>query len=131
MADEYQIEYEYTDGNTISFKTNDLEIDYHRPTLKVDTRVDGTRVVTDTGAAYRTFTFSAVIKSTDPKNMKDLNDVQMGSITYSGAYPRIKKLYFDGTNTESNIEVALTSLKATQISHSSWRVNITLEEKDQ
>ena len=132
MADEYQIEYEYSNGNTIQFKTNDLVIGYHRAFMRVVTRKDGTRVVIDPNdTQYRTFTFSAILKSTDTKHMKNLNDVQMASITYSGDYPRIKKLYFDGSNTESNIEVALTKLEATQISHNAWRVSIVMEEKDQ
>ena len=128
MADEYQIQYEYSDGNTIDFKTNDLKISYHRHNLAVDTRVDGTRVVTDPNAAYRVFTFSAIISG---NTMDTLDGVQMGSITYSGAYPRIQKIYWDGDSTESNIEVALTRLEATQVSHNAWRVNITMEEKDQ
>ena len=39
MVDEYQVEYEYSAGNTISFKTNDLKIKYTRPFMHVDVRV--------------------------------------------------------------------------------------------
>jgi hypothetical protein len=129
MADEYQIQYEYSDGNTIDFKTNDLKISYHRAFARIATRKDGTRVVIDPNdTQYRVFTFSAIISG---NTMDTLDGVQMGSITYSGAYPRIQKIYWDGDSTESNIEVMLTQLEATQVSHNAWRVQITLEEKDQ
>lgn len=128
MADEYQIEYEYSAGNTLSFKTDDLAITYHRANMSVRTVIDGTRIVTDPGNAYRVFTFTAKISGND---MDTLDGVQMGSITYSGDYPRIKKIYWDGDSTETNIEVALTALTAKDLGSGRWQVSITLEEKDQ
>lgn len=129
MADEYQFEYEYSDGNKISFKTNDMKIDYRREKLRVDTAIDGTRTVVDPNTTqYRVFTFSAYLTG---DNMDTLDGVQMGSITYTGAYPRNQKLYWDGDSTETNIEVVITSLTSQQVGHAHWLVNITAEEKDQ
>lgn len=129
MADEYQVIYEYSNGNTISFKTNNLKVSYHREFMRVVTRKDGTRVVIDPNdTQYRTFAFSAIISGND---MDTLDGVQMGSITYSGDYPRIQKIYWDGDSTETNVEVALTSLVATDLGKGWWNVDITMEEKDQ
>jgi hypothetical protein len=129
LADEYQVQYEYSAGNTIDFKTNDLKITYHRAFMRVVTRKDGTRVVIDPNdTQYRVFNFTAVISG---NTMDTLDGVQMGSITYSGLYPRIQKIYWDGDSTESNIEVAITALTTQQLDHDRWRVTITMEEKDQ
>jgi len=128
MADEYQVEYEYVNGSSIEFKTNDLKITPVRSHLKVDTRVDGTRVVTDPGYVHRKFTFSAVISGA---TMNTLHDIQVAAIVYTGAYPRITKIYWNGATTETNIEVALTDLTTLDLGAGWWLVNITMEEKDQ
>ena len=127
MADVYQIPWEYSDGNTISFKTNDLKVTYRRLEW-VDTRVDGTRVVTSTGQAWRIFNFTATISGDD---MDTLDGVMMASITYSGAYPRITTMYWDGNSTETNIETIMTKLEVLDKGQGWWNVAITLEEKDQ
>ena len=127
MADVYQIPWEYSDGNSISFKTNDLKIAYRRLEW-TDTRVDGTRVVTSTGQAWRVFTFTSTISGND---MDTLDGVMMGSITYSGAYPRITTMYWDGDSTETNIETIMTKLEVLDQGQGWWNVAITLEEKDQ
>jgi hypothetical protein len=127
MADEAQVIYEYTSGNTISFKTNDLQIGFTRPKMRVDTAVDGTILVTDPGNSQLTWTFTALISGND---MDTLHGVQTGAITYSGGFPRIQKIYWDGDSTETNTECALTSLTATDLG-GYWRVSITLVEKDQ
>jgi len=128
MADEYQVEYEYSDGNTISFKTNDLKITYTRPKMRLDIRVDGTKVVTDPGFKQNIYSFTTTISG---DTMDILDGVQRGAITYSGAYPRVKKIYWDGDSTETNIEVAMTSLEVMDRGAGWWRVAITLMEKDQ
>jgi len=128
MADEYQIIYEYTNGNVINFKTNDLTIEPTRPLLHVDVRVDGTIVVTDPGFAQTTFAFTATISGND---MDTLYGVQTAAIDYTGGYPRIQKIYWDGDSTETNIEVALTSLKVLDKGAGWWRVAILMVEKDQ
>lgn len=128
MADEAQVIYEYTDGNTISFKTNDLQIKFTRPKMRIDTRVDGTIVVTDPGNSQVVLIFSATISGND---MDTLHGVQTGAITYSGGYPRVQKIYWDGDSTETNLEVALTSMTVTDKGAGWWQVNITLMEKDQ
>ena len=126
MADEYQVIYECSDGNTISFKTDDLKVNYHRDGLKVSRRPDGKMYVDDPGVEYRTFVFSALISGND---MDTLDGVQMAAITYSGAYPRIQKIYWDGDSTETNIEVVLTSLSSADLGNGWWHVEITMEEK--
>ena len=128
MADEYQVIYEYTNGNTITFKTDDLRIEQVRSQLRVDTRVDGIRVVTDPGFSHKVFTFSAVRSGDD---LDTLDGVQSGAITYSGAYPKIQKIYWDGDTFESNIEVALTSMVELDRGAGWWLMSITMEQKDQ
>jgi hypothetical protein len=58
MADEYQIDWEYTNGNSIEFKTEDLQIKWDRLYMEVQTRPDGNIYVVDPGVVKRTFTFS-------------------------------------------------------------------------
>ena len=125
MADEYQIEWEYVNGSTISFKTNDLSIMYERMYQKVNTRPDGNIYVEDPGKVKRTFTFSAVITGAV---MNTLNTVLTASITYDATYPRIKKIYFTSATTITNIECAMTSCVATDLHNGFWNVQIVLEE---
>lgn len=125
MAD--QVVYEYSDGNSVTFKTNDLKISYKRLEW-VDTRVDGTRVVTSTGQAWRVYTCTSVITG---DNMDTLDSVQMGSITFSGAYPRLTVIYWDGDSTETNQEVIMTDLTVLDQGQGWWLVSVTFEGKDQ
>ena len=128
MADEYQVTWEYSAGNSITFKSNDLKVKEVRSHLQIDTRVDGTRVVTDPGYAYKTFTFTSIISAA---TMDTLDSVLSAAITYSGAYPRITTLYWNGATTETNIETAITDLQATDLGSGWWSVAVTMEEKDQ
>ncbi len=128
MADEYQVEYEYSDGNTISFKTDDMRVRTVRPHLRIDTRVDGTRVVTDSGIAYKVITCTAFLTGND---MDTLDSVQSAAIVYSGAYPRLKKIYWDGDSTETNVEVALMDVNELDRGAGWWLVSLRFEEKDQ
>lgn len=128
MADEYQCEYEYSDGNTISFKTNDLKPRIVRPHLRIDTRVDGTRVVTDSGASYLVITCTSIVSG---NTMDTLHSVQTGAITYSGAYPRLKKIYWDGDSTETNYEVALVDVDPLDLGNGWWQVSLRFEGKNQ
>lgn len=128
MADEYQCTYEYTDGNTITWKTDNLKVTVVRPHLRIDTRVDGTRVVTDSGQSYRVITCSTLLNGND---MDTLDSVQGAAIVYSGGYPRLQTLYWDGDSTETNIEVGLVSVDATDLGAGWWWVSLRFEEKDQ
>jgi hypothetical protein len=124
MADEYQIQWEYTNGNTIDFKTNDLRITFTRPGLKVETAVDGTILVTDPNNSKLIFNFTAIISG---NTMDTLHGVITGNISYDGTYPRIQKIYWDGDSTETNIKCAMTSLSAGDLG-GNWEVQVTLEE---
>jgi len=128
MVDEYQVIYEYSAAATISFKTNDLTITYTRPKMRVDVRVDGTIVVTDPGNSQKIFQFTARISGAD---MDTLNTVQSAAIVYTGDYPRIQKIYWNGATTETNIEVAMTELKVLDKGAGWWAVAVTMVEKDQ
>jgi len=128
MVDEYQVTYEYSAGNSITFKTYNLKITYTRPGLHVDTRVDGVKVVTDPGFVQRIFTCTALIPGA---TVNTLNTVQTGAIDYTGAYPRITVIYFTGATTITNVEVALTSLEVVDQGPSGWTVALTLTEKNQ
>ncbi|MHA2266126.1 MAG: hypothetical protein ACXAEN_27340 [Candidatus Thorarchaeota archaeon] len=101
MADEYQIQWEYTNGNTIDFKTADLKITWTRPGLRLDTAVDGTTLVTDPNNSKMIFNFTAVLAGA---TMETLDDVYTGSITYDGTYPRIQKIYWTGAKTETILD---------------------------
>ena len=128
MADEYQVEYEYSAGNTISFKTDDMRVVTVRPDLRVDTRVDGTRVVTDSGISYRVITCTALL---DGDTMDTLDAVQGAAIDYTGAYPRLKKIYWDGDSTETNVEVALMDMNEIDRGAGWWLMSLRFEGKDQ
>jgi hypothetical protein len=126
MADEAQVIYEYTAGNTISFKTNNLRIKYDRLFMKVTARPDGKVYVNDPGKAQRTFSCSAIITGA---TMNTLNTVQTGSITYDSTYPRLTTIYFAGGTTITNIEVVVTELTATDAGNGYWNVDITFVER--
>jgi hypothetical protein len=124
----YQVVYEYSAGNSISMYSNDLTVKYARPKMRIDTMVDGTIKVTDPGNSQRTFMFSTVLNG---DTMDTLDSVQTGSITYTGAYPRNQKVYWDSDSTESNVEVAITDMTAKDLGSGWWLVTITMVEKDQ
>lgn len=126
MADEAQVIYEYTNGNTISIKTDNLTIEYRRLFMTITPRPDGKIYVDDPTVIQRVFSCTGVISGT---NMNTLNTVQTGAITYSGAYPRLTTIYFAGAVTITNVEVAVTSLTATDLGNGFWKVNITFTEK--
>ena len=128
MADEYQIEYEYTDGNKISVKADTVIIDVIRPHLRVTTRVDGTRVVTDSGFSYQVITCTALIDGDDADT---LFDVQSGVIDYTGAYPRLQKIYWDGDSTETNVEVAVVKTNLSDQGDGWWLLSLRFEGKSQ
>lgn len=128
MAVTYQCTYEYVDGSTITFITNDMKVRIVRPLLKVHTMGDGTRKVSDPNVGdYLEITCTSIITG---NTMDTLHSVQTGSITYSGAYPRLTVIYWDGDSTETNYEVALTELEAQDLGNY-WRVSLTFTGKDQ
>jgi len=125
MADEAQVIYEYSNGNTVEFKTNDLRIEWKRHFMTVEPRPDGNIYVNDPAVSQRIFTFSATISGAD---MNELNTVQTAAITYDGTYPRITKIYFSGAVTITNIEIAVTSLTGTDLGNGFWEVQCTMKE---
>ena len=126
MADEAQIIYEYSAGQYVSIKTNDLKITYNRLFMTVTPRPDGKIYVDDPTIIQRIFTGSGIISGTD---MNEMNTVQTAAITYSGLYPRIKKIYFTGGTTISNVEVALTEFSGADEGNGFWNVTFTMTEK--
>jgi hypothetical protein len=128
MADEYQVTYEYSAGNSITFKTDDLNIEYINPGYHEDVRVDGIIVVTDPGYSYKRFTFTAILEGA---TMDTFDTVLTGAIDHTGAYPRITKIYWNGATTETNIEVGRPKVRTIDRSAGWWHVAVTLGEKDQ
>ena len=113
----------------ITFNTDDLKIEIRKPYFAVDVRVDGTIVVTDPDIRQRVFTFSSVLTGA---NAKIFHDLENGTtLDYSGAYPRIKTLTWASGQTETNIEVANTTIKFSDLGSGQWLVNVTMVEKDQ
>ena len=125
MADEAQIIYEYTNGNDVEIKTNDLTVGYRRHGVQRTTRPDGNIYVDDPGIAQRTFTGTGVISGTDQDEM---DTVQMAAITFDASFPRIKKIYWTGGTTETNIVVELTAFSANDLGFGFWEVSFTMEE---
>jgi hypothetical protein len=126
MADEYQIQYEYTNGNTIDMKTNDLKIGVRRQFMTITTRPDGKMYVDDPTKIQRTFSGTCILSGAD---MNTLHDVQIAAITYSGGYPRIQKIYWNGATTETNIEVAMTKCEGTDMGAGWWHLAFEFTEK--
>ena len=126
MADEAQIIYEYSAGNDVSIKTDDLKIDYNRLFITVTPRPDGKMYVDDPTVIQRVFTGTGIISGAD---MNEMNTAQTAAITYSGLYPRIKKIYFAGATTISNVEVVLTAFSGTDQGNGWWKVSFTMTEK--
>lgn len=125
MADEYQIDWEYTNGNSIVFKTEDLTIKWERLYMEVQTRPDGNIYVVDPGKVKRTFSFTSVLTGA---TLNTLNTVYTAAITYDATYPRIKTIYLAGATTLTNIECAMTSLTADDLGSGMWNVSVVLEE---
>jgi hypothetical protein len=127
MADESQVIYEYTNGNTVEFKTDDLTIEIRRPLLKIYVLPDKKIKISDPAAYQRIFSCTSNISGAD---LKELHDVQIGAITYGAGFPRLQKVRFDGggVNEITNIEVALTSLKVTDVGAGRWDVAVTFTE---
>ena len=128
MADEAQVIYEYTAGNTISFKTDNLTISYKRLFMTMTSRPDGKIYVDDPAKPQRTFSCTSIISGA---TLNTLNTVQTGSITYDATYPRLTTIYFAGATTITNVEVALTELKATDQGNGFWSVDVTFVERVQ
>jgi len=126
MADEAQVIYEYTNGNTISFKTDNLTISYQRLFMTITSRPDGKIYVDDPGKAQRTFSCTSIISGA---TLNTLNTVQTGAITYDATYPRLTTIYLAGGTTLTNIEVVLTELKATDQGNGFWSVDVTFKER--
>ena len=128
MADEAQVIYEYTAGNTISFKTDNLTITWKRLFMTMTSRPDGKIYVDDPAKAQRTFSCTSIISGA---TLNTLNTVQTAAITYDATYPRLTKIYFAGATTITNVEVALTELKATDQGNGFWSVDVTFVERVQ
>ena len=125
MADEAQIIYEYVNGSDVEIKTNDLSIDYKRAHVQRSIRADGKKYTDDPQIQYRVFTGTGIIVGADQNEM---NTVQMGTIAFDGSYPRIKKIYFTGATTITNVVVELTSFISSDLGFGYWEVSFTMEE---
>ncbi len=128
MANEYQVEWEYSSGNSVSIKTNDLKMQINREIYE-DKVIDGTIKITDTDNYQRIFTCSAMIPAADANTIHD--QLIGGSIDYSGSYPRITKIYWDGSTTETNIEVYIANITLQDLGQGNWNIQLTMREKDE
>ena len=124
MADEAQVIYEYTNGNTVSIKTNDLVIEPRRLFVTITARPDGKIYVDDPGIVQRIFTGTGTIAGADAK---ELHDVQIAAITFDGTYPRIQKIYWTGAITTTNVPVS-GQFKFSDRGSGNWGVTFTLTE---
>jgi hypothetical protein len=119
MADTYHVTYEYTNGNSINFRSNDLTININRPFMRTIVQPDGGIYVHDPDISQLVFTGSAILSGDD---MDTLHSVQVAGINYSGDYPRITVINWDGDSTETNIEVVMTQLRTRDRGRGWWQV---------
>ena len=124
MADEAQIIYEYVNGSDVEIKTNDLSIDTKRHFVSETARPDGNIYIDDPGVTQAVFTGTGIIAGVDSN---ELYDVQKASITFDGTYPRIKKIYWTGAITETNIPVT-GQFTFNDLGFGYWDVSFTLRE---
>lgn len=128
MANEYQVEWEYSDGNSVEIKTNDLKITINRKIYE-DHVVDGTIIITDTDHYQRVFSCSAMIPAADANTIHD--QMIAGTIDYTGAYPRLTTIYWDGSTTETNIEVYISQITLQDMGDGYWQIQLQMKEKDE
>lgn len=119
-----QIVYEYSVGADVEIKTDDLKIDPQRLFVQITVRPDGNIYVDDPSITQDIFTGTGVIDGTDAN---ELYDVQKASITFDGTYPRIKKITWFGTTTETNIPVS-GHFVFNDLGSGKWGVEFTLTE---
>ena len=124
MADEAQIIYEYSVGADVSIKSNDLSIDPQRLFVQITARPDGNIYVDDPGISQQIFTGTGIIAGVDAD---ELHAVQTASITFDGTYPRIKKIYWTGAITETNIPVTAHFI-FNDLGFGFWDVSFTMTE---
>lgn len=125
MADEAQIIYEYVNGSDVEIKTNDLSVEYIRAGVQRTARPDGNKYTDDPDIPYRIFTGTGVISGT---NQDEMDTVQMGTIVFDGSFPRIKKIFWTGGTTETNIVIELIRFVANDLGFGFWEVAFTMEE---
>ncbi len=126
MADTYHVTYEYSNGNVINFRSKNLTISVTRPLLRLIVQADGGIYTHDPDIKQRIFTGSSILSGDDAKT---LHDVQIAGIDYSGAYPRITIINWDGDSTTANIEVAMTRLSMRDRGRGWWQVFFEFTEK--
>ena len=124
MADEAQIIYEYSVGNDVEIKTNDLKIDIQRLFVRETARPDGNIFNDDPAIPQRIFTGTGIILGADAN---ELHDVQIASITFDGSFPRIKKIFWTGAIFEANIPV-VGQFMFNDLGFGYWDVTYTLRE---
>jgi len=127
MADEAQVIYEYTVGNTISFKGS-LKIKYDRIGMTITTRPDGKVYVDDPGKPQRTFFCTSIITGAV---LATLNTVQMAAITYDASYPNLTTINLaTGTTALTDIEVVLDNgWTAADLGSGMWSVDLVFVER--
>ncbi len=124
MADEDQIIYEYTNGNEVAIKCDNLKVTINRLFVSMPARVDSNIYVDDPAVIQRVFTGNGTINGADAN---ELHDVQIAAITYDGTFPRIKKIYWTGALTETNIPV-FAQFTFSDLGSERWGVSFTMTE---
>jgi len=123
MVVEAQIIYEYSNGNDVSIKTNDLKIVINRLFVRITPRPDGKIYVDDPAIIQRVFSGTGILSDA---NANELHDVQIAAITFDGTYPRIKKITW-GATTEANIPVS-GQFTLNDLGSKKWGVEFILTE---
>lgn len=103
MANEAQIIFEYSAGNDVEIKSEDLKIKPERLFVQITARPDGNIYTDDPNITQDVFTGTGVIEGA---SANELYDVMHAAIVYDGTYPRIKKIHWSGALTETNIPVS-------------------------
>lgn len=126
MVVTYHVTYEYTAGNSVSILSNDLRIVVRKPLTREIIQPDGGIYIHDPNIRQRVFTGSGILEGTTSKT---IHDIENASIDYSGAYPRITVINWNGTTTHTNIEVWIPTIQFDDLGRGYWRVFFEMREK--
>ena len=133
MADTPQIEYEHdaVEAHIKFFECTNLTITWMMPGKTVNRQpasAAGVGKVIDLNQTYRVFSGSSIL---DAATLAELHtQIQPAAApTYTGAYPRLIKVYLTGATYWENVEVVCTGLSATIITDNVWSVKFEFTEK--
>lgn len=112
MTDTAQVNYKHSSDadDDLDFFTNNLRIEWSRPTFEQFIRPDEKTVENDADFGIRTITCTA--QYVTAADVVTINGWLMGSITYGANYPQLTVVTLDSGNTLTAIKVAMVKAVA-------------------